>query len=226
MATAWQTSRVAATVHGRVLWRPAPVSGAGGAPLLLGFHGYGESAESSLAALAGIPGAEAWHLAAIQALNRFYTRSGDVVASWMTSQDRELAIADNVAYVERALAALRADLAVGERVVVAGFSQGTAMAWRAAALAVEGCDGVIVLGGDLPAELAEVAWRSRPRALLGRGTADTWYTAEKLETDLAGLAALGLEAESVRFEGGHEWTPAFYEACGRFLAALRVARLA
>src|SRR5688572_4426743 len=90
-----------ATVHGRVLIE-APRGGreARGAPLLVGFHGYGENAERHLEELAAIPGIDAWVLAAAQGLHPFYnTKSGEVVANWMTKQDRELAIADNAAYV-------------------------------------------------------------------------------------------------------------------------------
>ena len=37
----------------------------------------------------------------IQGLHRFYQRrTNEVIASWMTRQDRELAIADNLAYVD------------------------------------------------------------------------------------------------------------------------------
>ena len=48
----------------------------------------------------GFRGADRWRLVSIQGLHRFYQRRADeVVASWMTRQDRELAIADNLAYV-------------------------------------------------------------------------------------------------------------------------------
>jgi len=40
----------------------------------------------------------------VQGLHRFYrSRSEIVVASWMTKQDRELAIGDNIDYVRRAV---------------------------------------------------------------------------------------------------------------------------
>ena len=68
-------------------------------PLLVGFHGYRENAASHMAMLTRIAGTEGWLIVAVQGLHRFYTKGGDVVASWMTREDRELAIADNVAYV-------------------------------------------------------------------------------------------------------------------------------
>ena len=47
----------------------------------------------------------------------------------MTRQDREAAIADNIDYVDRVVAATRT---AAEPLVFAGFSQGVAMAFRAA----------------------------------------------------------------------------------------------
>src|ERR1051325_2228207 len=87
---------IEATTHGRYLVAPAD----GPAPFLVGFHGYAEPADLQFERLRGLPGADRWTLVAVQALHRFYLgRRNDVVASWMTRQDRELAIADNLAYV-------------------------------------------------------------------------------------------------------------------------------
>lgn len=80
------------------------------APLLVGFHGYGQNAEICLADLQRIPGSSAYVLVAIQALHRFYDRKqNDVVGSWMTSADREQAIADNERYVASVVAAIAGD---------------------------------------------------------------------------------------------------------------------
>src|SRR5580698_9675265 len=87
----------AARVHGRYLVDPAE------SPeprVLAGFHGYGEDAETMMERLCGIPGSERCLKVSIQALNRFYERKTNrVAANWMTRQDRELAIADNLAWV-------------------------------------------------------------------------------------------------------------------------------
>jgi len=73
-------------------------------------------------------------LVSVQALHRFYSRGHEkVVASWMTRQDREQAIADNLGYVNRVINALLAD-APEVPVIFVGFSQGVAMAYRAAVL--------------------------------------------------------------------------------------------
>jgi hypothetical protein len=77
--------------------------------MLVGFHGYAESADVQLDRLRAIPGTERWLLVSIQGLHRFYQpRTNDVVASWMTRQDRELATVDNLAYVTAVLDAVTA----------------------------------------------------------------------------------------------------------------------
>jgi predicted esterase len=191
--------------------------------LLLGFHGYMESAEDPMARLQSIPGAGSWRLVAIQGLNRFYRgrRSRDVVASWMTRQDRELAIADNQAYVSGVVAEIERDSGAVPAVVFAGFSQGAAMAFRAACASTLRVPGVVVVGGDVPPELTAVALGRVPAVLLGRGGSDEIYTAEQWDADRVRLRGAGVEEDSIAFEGGHEWNDAFARRAGEFLRRVR-----
>lgn len=202
------------TVHGHYWVRPA--AGGGAAPLLVGFHGYGETGESFLSSLERIPGVAAWHVASVQALHPFYARQGQVVvASWMTRFDRELAIADNVGYARAAVESIRREVPGPGRLVFAGFSQGVAMAYRAAATLT--CDGVLALAGDVP---PDVDPGGLPPVLVGCGRSDDWYGPDRLRLDLDRLAAAGTPAEACIFDGGHEWTSEFLRAAGGFLAAL------
>ena len=207
-----------ARTHGRYLVR-TPEDGAPW-PLLIGFHGYGEHAAIHMDALTRTPGIETWLVAAVQALHPFYTRDQRVVASWMTRDDRELAIDDNLDYVGRVLHAIRDEFPTRAPLVFAGFSQGGAMAYRAAARFA--ADAVIVLAADVPPDVATQGVRL-PRVLLGRGTGDTWYTADKQAADLATLHSRAARVESCVFDGGHEWTPPFHEAVSRLLAELQSA---
>lgn len=207
---------VATQVHGRLLVEaPADPSGC---PLLVGFHGYGESADRHLEELRKIPGAAQWVLCAVQALHPFYNRAGEVIASWMTRQDRELAIDDNVRYVAAVVAELRRTLpAAADRLVYLGFSQGAAMAYRAAAGSGHPCQGVVVLGGDVPPELEERDLSAFPPVLLGRGGSEEWYDGAKMEHDVELLRSKGVDIRPVVFTGGHEWTNEFRAAAGEFL---------
>jgi predicted esterase len=202
---------VEARTHGRYLVRTP--AGEGPWPLLVGFHGYGENARLHLEALCRIPGADQWLAVAVQALHPFYTRDQRVVASWMTREDRELAIADNIDYIGQVLAAVRRDFAATLPLVFVGFSQGGAMAYRAAARF--GSDAVVVLAADVPPDVV-AAGRLR-RVLVGRGTRDEWYTDAKHQADMEVLARSAERSEHCVFEGGHEWTSPFYAAAARVL---------
>src|ERR1043165_6040203 len=113
---------IEARTHGRYLVRE-PRNRAS-CPVLVGFHGYAETATDHMDALQTIPGHEEWLLVCVQALHPFYTRQERVVASWMTREDRELAIADNIDYVGRVLAHVRARYLTREPLVSSGVSQG------------------------------------------------------------------------------------------------------
>ncbi|HJW93009.1 MAG TPA: phospholipase [Thermoanaerobaculia bacterium] len=193
---------IEARTHGRVVVRSADAR-----RLLIGFHGYAQNAEEHLADLEPIPGVESWTIAAVQGLHRFYrSRSELVVASWMTRQDRETAIADNIDYVRRVVDSFGEQ----DRLVFAGFSQGAAMAYRAAA-AIR-CAAVLILGGDLP---PDVDASKLPHVLIGHGSRDEWFTSAKLDADRVRIPS----AEVIELDAGHEWTDAFRAKAGEFLRA-------
>lgn len=206
---------IATSTHGRYLVDIPEHSRA----TLVGFHGYQENAGIHMAVLRQIAGDRPIGLVSVQGLHRFYTRANDVIAGWMTKEDRELAIADNVAYVGRVLTAVADEFGLARPLIYAGFSQGVAMAYRAAALVQRPCDGVIALAGDVPPDVAPIA-AMLPPILIGRGTEDRWYTADKAAADLAILQPAGVRASEVVFAGGHAWTPQFVERAAIFVDEL------
>ena len=214
MASEPRVHTIEARTHGRYLVRvpdaPAPW------PTIVGFHGYGQNAEQHMWSLQQIPGHERWLLVAVQALHPFYHRQDSVVANWMTRQDRELAIAENVQYVGSVIDAVRREYPTRAPLVFTGFSQGVAMAYRAAANYK--ADAVIALAGDVPPDVATATPMALPSVLIGRGTRDDWYTQPKHDSDVATLRGLSVAVESCVFDGAHEWTPDFYTAAGRVLA--------
>lgn len=222
---------IAVRTHGRYLVD----AHAGAVATLVGFHGYQESAAIHLDVLRRIarslpteaPGAKVGvvTLISIQALNRFYTRANAVVAGWMTTEDRELAMADNIAYTGAVLAAVAADAGLARPLIYVGFSQGVAMAYRAAAFVQWPCDGVIALAGDVPPDVVPVA-AGLPPILLGRGTEDAWYSAEKMTADVATLRAADVPVAEHVFTGGHVWEESFIARARAFLAERVAATIA
>lgn len=214
-----QTERhvIPALTHGVTLVRPAHTAASRG--LLVGFHGYVESAEIQMDRLAGIPGAATWTLVSIEGLHRFYRgRTRQVVASWMTREDRDIAIADNLAYVAAALEEVPHDSS--SRIVYAGFSQGVAMAFRAGVLGRDRASGIIAVGGDVPPELLTDGSIHFPSVLLVRGVRDEWVTAATFEANVAALTARATSIASVQHAGAHEWNADVASAAGTFLETL------
>jgi predicted esterase len=106
--------------------------------------------------------------------------------------------------VDAAIAQVAAGRAI-DRLVFCGFSQGVAMAFRAALLGARKPDAVLALGGDVPLELLTDSDRVFPRVLLARGSRDEWYTDGKLGDDEARLQKRGARVETITFDGAHEW---------------------
>jgi predicted esterase len=205
---------IATPTHGRVLVRKA----ADPAAAVVGFHGYMENAAIQMERLEALPGAEAWTLISVQGLHRFYKgRSEEVVAGWMTRQDRDDMIADNIEYVDRAIdAAAPADLPL----FTTGFSQGVAMAFRAGVRGRRRASGIVAVGGDVPPDLLDDPTLDFPAVLLVRGKRDDWYTAAKLEADVTALRARGSRAEPLVYPAGHEWTPDVAAAAAAFIVGI------
>jgi predicted esterase len=206
------------TTHGRVLIEDA----AAGSPLriLAGCHGYAQSADEMMEMLRGVPLDASWTRVSIQALHRFYRgRSQTTVASWMTRQDRDLLIGDNVAYVDEAVAATAGARAI-DRLVFCGFSQGVAMAFRAGLLGARKADAILALGGDVPPErLADTRTRFPP-VLLARGSRDEWYPEDKMRSDEAALKGRGGAVDTLVFDGAHEWHADFAARAAAMLSWL------
>jgi predicted esterase len=207
---------IEARTHGRFLVRVPDIAPPW--PLLVGFHGYAETADDHLEALQTIPGTADWLLVSVQALHRFYTRKDRVVASWMTREERTLAIADNIDYVGRVLSRVRAEYQTREPVVFSGFSQGAAMAYRAAAHYRAAA--LIILAGDVPPDVVEERFMPLPPVLIGRGTRDEWYTEAREAADRSALAKIDARVEVCVFDGGHEWTDTFRTAAAAVLRGI------
>jgi predicted esterase len=194
--------------------------GSGPFLMLMGFHGYAESASIHMEQLRRLDPAHRCLRVSVQGLHRFYSRMQDVVASWMTREDRQLAIADNVAYALAVRDALATEYPCDGRIVVVGFSQGAAQAYRTALALGPACRGVVALGGDLPPDVASEAHRLPP-VLIGRGRTDSWYPAERLAADVARLSEAGRDPDVCEFDGGHEWSDAFVARAVDWVSARR-----
>ena len=215
-----------ATVHGRFLVappaaRPMPPR----ALWIVGFHGYAQNADVMLEPFAAMAPSDQWLTASVQALHPFYaSRTQEVIANWMTSQDRELAIADNIGYINNVCDALQREYGAPRVIVFAGFSQGVAMAYRAALAGARPAAAIIAAGGDVPPEFTAAdsphlqhVW---PQVLAVTGTRDEWFTPERLARDVAFLRTHQPATRELVFDGGHEWSPALIAEARTLLAQI------
>jgi len=173
-------------------------------------HGYGQLAARFIRQFAAIDeGARL--IVAPEALSRFYLEAGGsekIGASWMTREDRLTEIADYVRYLDALYVAVGAETV--QRVVVLGFSQGTATAARWLAMGTARADRLILWGGEVPPDLDLAAARPRwaeTALLLVGGSADQYITPKVLARDEARLREHDIPYRVERFEGGHEIVP-------------------
>ena len=178
-------------------------------------HGYGQLAGRFLQQFTPLDDGSRL-IVAPEALSRFYLDpipqrrrdpSPRVGASWMSREDRDAEIADYVAYLERLQVEIRHPLAgAAPRLVVLGFSQGTATVSRWLAASDLRVDQLVLWGGTIPPELDLASWSARLHGAsitLVAGDDDEYATPEAVAAEAERLSAAGVAFTLQRFHGGH-----------------------
>jgi len=139
-----------------------------------------------------------------EGLSHFYLKRGfgKVGASWMTSENRTIEIANTLSYLRKILT-IHQDTSV-----LLGFSQGAETASR---LALYSEIKVLVLwGGKLAAECFDNKAIEKLRKIQiysVRGEGDLIFDFEQQQDFKRSCLAFGLRVECLEFEGGHEIKP-------------------
>lgn len=178
-------------------------------------HGYGQLAGRFIKQFAPLDDGTRL-IVAPEALSHFYLDpipqrrhdpSPRVGASWMTRHEREAEIADYVAYLEQLATGVRHPLAgAAPRIVVLGFSQGTATVSRWLAASELRVDQLVLWAGAIPPELYLAAWASRLRGAaitLVIGDSDEYANPATVAAEAERLSTAGVAFTMVRFSGGH-----------------------
>jgi predicted esterase len=171
-------------------------------------HGYGQLASYFLRNFATLTTNGACLIVAPEALSRFYLGDNQwqrVGASWMTKEDREDEIEDQVAYLNAVYEVVKkqTNTAAHVQLVVFGFSQGTATAWRWIERAKMYPQHVVVWAGSIPPETAHFQTLQNTTVWTVFGNEDPFVTAERTAEVQAILAKTGLPHRHIGFEGGH-----------------------
>ncbi|QQR87293.1 MAG: phospholipase [Flavobacteriales bacterium] len=176
----------------------------GSREMWLVLHGYGQLARYFLHHFEGLE--EGRLIVAPEGLSRFYLDGsfGRVGASWMTREDRETEIADQITYLDALAARVSGKAALPVNVL--GFSQGVATACRWAAMGRTRIQRIVVWGGSMPPELGQDPtahpWREC-RFDLVHGKADTVVGADVLERNAALLRSTSVPFTVHEHDGGH-----------------------
>lgn len=186
-----------------------------GKTLVIGFHGYAESGRTSHLKIKRLirqsPSKnQSIDLLTPQGLHSFYGKRGRVVYSWMSKENRELHIQNNRSYFEGMLKSAL-DENKYEEVILIGYSQGVAMAWRG----IEVVQSIypknvrlkiISVGGDIPPDICFESIKTKNfKVKFLRGQNDVLYTENDLVNDEKTLEEHQIPFESVSMKTGHRW---------------------
>jgi predicted esterase len=190
-------------------------------------HGHGQLAARFLSRFVPIE-REDRLIIAPEALSRYYLTppqggphppNTPVGATWMTSEDREYEIQDYIGYLDQLHDEIFSQLSRDNvRLVVLGFSQGTATVARWVARGKVIPDQVILWAGILPPELsAEEASRMSQRSplMVVLGEHDEFARPELVMAQEARMRELRVSHRLIRYEGGHAIAPEVLRMVGR-----------
>ncbi|MCB0790157.1 MAG: phospholipase [Flavobacteriales bacterium] len=172
-------------------------------------HGYGQLARFFLNAFEGQQ--QGLLIVAPEGLSRFYLDEAHkrVGATWMTREDREHEIQDQIGYLDTLTDLLMKDTGPVPLHVL-GFSQGVATAARWSLAGTQQFADLVFWSGTLPpepsAELLAKRWKST-RVHLVHGEKDTITGPDVLDANSAKLRKAGVQCQVHRFGGGHQLDP-------------------
>jgi predicted esterase len=171
-------------------------------------HGYAQLAAAFLENFRLLDDGHSLVLAP-EGMNHFYQKgfSGPVVANWMTRHHREDAIADYSLYLQMLYDRYLEQIPYDARIVLLGFSQGTATVCRWALRNHPHFHDLILWAGMPPEDLDYAAHRnylSDKNLYLIYGTSDPFLTPDRFSLLQEIEDKNGVDFEEKTFDGGHE----------------------
>lgn len=171
-------------------------------------HGYAQLASSFLENFKQLDNGQTLVIAP-EGLNCFYQKGfeGPVVANWMTRHHREDEIADYAYYLQTLYDHFVGQLPYDVRIVLLGFSQGTATVCRWALRNHPHFHDLILWAGLPPEDLDYAEHRSYlsdKNLYLLYGTSDPFLTPDRLSVVHEIENKNGVDFDEKPFEGGHE----------------------
>jgi predicted esterase len=174
-------------------------------------HGYGQHPAYLLGGMNDLVNeSDSLCISAPEGLSRFYVKGfeGKVGASWMTRDERQQDITDQISYLDNWWESL--NIPSETRVTLVGFSQGVATAcrWIAASKIFEPST-VIFHSGTIPPEWIKSSpsfSKEKTDFVLIRGDIDPVFSEEAHSEAATFLTSLGLNVETSKVQGSHKMT--------------------
>ena len=179
--------------------------------LVFALHGYGQLSEFFLNKLEPIFSDDRLFVVP-EATNYHYLKgyTGRVGANWMTSHEREEAIANNHRFLNAILDSFLVKFKVTPKITVLGFSQGAATATRWVGQLRVPVDRVVLWSGAFAHDLEVGNFYDRVQngeVLMVWGKADEMITPEAIQKQEDLVRGLPFEVQRIQFDGGHELHP-------------------
>ena len=178
-------------------------------------HGYGQLAGRFLSRFAPLEREDRLFIAP-EALSRYYVASTGTIhrpdspvgASWMTREDREAEIEDQINYLDLLYDAVFTQIdREGVRLWILGFSQGVATVTRWLARGKVTADRVVIWAGMIPPELEASGGRmlsARAPVTMVAGSSDEFLTPKVVAAQEEKLRELAIAYTRIGFDGGHD----------------------
>ncbi len=169
--------------------------------LLIVLHGYGQLAEFFIRKFKDVQ--ENYLVVAPEGMHRFYLNgtSGRVGASWMTKEDRESDITDNLNWLNQLLNELK-EKKKFEKIILLGFSQGGATAARWYYSYKYEFNHLILWASVFPPDLEKPENSNDSENYFVIGTEDEFYNAEAQKNEVEFYRKIGFQ--TIQFSGRHD----------------------
>jgi predicted esterase len=169
--------------------------------LLVVLHGYGQLSEFFIRKFKELP--ENYLVVAPEGMHRFYLNgtSGRVGASWMTKEDRESDIQDNIHWLSQLFKEINQKKKF-EKSIILGFSQGGATAARWFYSQKVPFDQLILWASVFPPDLEKPEINSNSNNYFVIGKDDEYYNSDAQKTEIDFYKNNGFQ--TLTFEGKHE----------------------
>jgi predicted esterase len=169
--------------------------------LLIVLHGYGQLAEFFIRKFNDVP--ENYLVIAPEGMHRFYLNgtSGRVGASWMTKEDRESDIRDNLIWLNQLLNELKAKKKF-EKIILLGFSQGGATAARWYYSIKNEFNHLILWASVFPPDVEKPENSNNSENYFVIGNQDEFFSTEQQNQEISFYSNLGFQTQT--FDGKHD----------------------